>query len=110
VVRGVSRLQAIADAVPPAIPATTWWLYLLFCTDGRTYAGIAIDLDARFRLHLAGKGAKFTRANPPLKILGAQAFADKGAALRAEYTLKQLSKADKLCWAQQWPLPAQSSK
>jgi putative endonuclease len=28
-----------------------WWLYLLACNDGRTYAGIALDVAARFRLH-----------------------------------------------------------
>lgn len=96
------ELQPTADASSPAVSAAVWWLYLLACSDGRTYAGIAIDLEARFRLHMAGKGAKFTRANPPLKILGAQPFTDKGAALRAEYALKQCSKADKLCWAQRW--------
>lgn len=91
---------------PASATGTLWWLYLLACTDGRTYAGIAIDLEARFRLHLAGKGAKFTRANPPVKILGAQAFTDQGTALRAEYALKQLDKADKLRWAQRWAYPA----
>jgi putative endonuclease len=74
-------------------------LYLLACADGRTYAGIALDVDARFRLHRSGKGAKFTRANPPVKILGVQRFATKGEALRAELQLKRLSKPAKLAWA-----------
>jgi putative endonuclease len=81
----------------------TWWLYLLACADGRTYTGITLDVEARFRNHINGKGAKFTRANPPLTILGAQAFADKSSAMQAEYALKQLAKADKLLWAQHWP-------
>jgi putative endonuclease len=98
-VENLSGQQVAADKSLPASTATFWWLYLLACADGRTYAGIAIDLEARFRLHKAGKGAKFTRANPPLKILGAKLFTDKGAALRAEYALKQLNKADKLLWA-----------
>lgn len=91
---------ASGSSAPSTTPAT-WWLYLLACVDGRTYAGIALDLQARFDLHVAGKGAKFTRANPPLKILGAQAFTDRGTAQRAECALKQLNKADKLRWAQQ---------
>jgi putative endonuclease len=85
------------------IPIATWWLYLLACEDGRTYAGIALDVDARFRAHACGKGSKFTRANRPVKILGAQAFATKSAALKAEYALKCLKPAAKLQWAQQWP-------
>jgi len=82
--------------------AKVWWLYLLACADGRTYAGIALDVPARFRVHAAGKGSKFTRSNRPLRILGAQPFADRAQAQQAEYALKQLEKTDKLRWAQRW--------
>jgi putative endonuclease len=81
----------------------TWWLYLLACADGRTYAGIALDVAERFRLHAAGKASKFTRANKPLRVLGAQPFASRALALRAEYALKQLKKPAKLRWARRWP-------
>lgn len=77
----------------------SWWLYLLACEDGRTYAGIAVDVDARFRAHVDGKGAKFTRSNRPVRVLGARAFASKSAALKAEIALKQLSREEKLAWA-----------
>jgi putative endonuclease len=81
----------------------TWWVYLLGCADGRTYIGIALDVELRFQTHLLGNGAKFTRSNKPVIILGAQPFSSKSAALKAEYALKQLSRTDKLQWAQQWP-------
>jgi putative endonuclease len=80
-----------------------WWLYLLACSDGRTYAGIALDVAARFRLHSSGKAAKFTRANRPLRVLGAQPFASRAEASQAEYALKQLKKPAKLRWARRWP-------
>ena len=80
-----------------------WWLYLLACADGRTYAGIALDVTARFRLHVAGKAAKFTRANRPLRVLGAQPFTSRSQALQAEHALKQLKKPAKLQWARRWP-------
>jgi putative endonuclease len=76
-----------------------WWVYLLRCRDGRTYAGIALDVEQRFLIHCQGRGARFTRSNRPVAILGRQAFAGKGAALRAEYILKQLPRAEKLAWA-----------
>lgn len=82
--------------------AKVWWLYLLACADGRTYAGIALDVAARFRVHTSGKGSKFTRANPPVRILGAQPFGDRAQAQQAEYALKQLEKPEKLDWAQRW--------
>jgi putative endonuclease len=90
----------------PEPVAGAWWLYLLVCADGRTYTGIALDVDARFRQHISGKGSKFTRANRPVRILGAQPFATRSQALQAEYALKQLSRPAKLQWAQRWPRPA----
>jgi putative endonuclease len=83
-------------------PSPTWWLYLLACADGRTYAGITLDVDARYQLHVAGKASKFTRSNPPVSILGVQSFATRGDALRAEIALKTLPKSQKLAWARQW--------
>ena len=79
-----------------------WWLYLLVCRDGRTYAGITIDVAARFAAHSSGKGAKFTRSNPPVRVLGAQAFASKSEALKAEAALKKLHRTQKLAWARKY--------
>jgi putative endonuclease len=78
-----------------------WWLYLLACRDGRTYAGIATDVAARFAVHSSGKGAKFTRSNPPTHVLGARAFATKSDALKAEAALKKLDRVQKLAWARE---------
>ncbi len=77
-----------------------WWFYLLVCRDGRTYAGIATDVAARFAAHSSGKGAKFTRSNPPVRVLGAVAFASKSEALKAEAALKKLDRTGKWAWAQ----------
>jgi putative endonuclease len=93
------------SVVAPEVSGTRqWWLYLLVCKDGRTYAGIAIDVYARFQVHVSGKGARFTRANRPLKILGARSFATKSAALKAEAALKRLERRDKLLWAREWSM------
>jgi len=62
------------------------------------YTGIAKDVDARFKAHLNGTGAMFTRLNRPVAILGRTRLATKGKALRAEYALKQLPRAAKLRW------------
>ena len=76
-----------------------WWVYLLMCRDGRTYTGIATDVAARFAAHSSGKGAKFTRSNPPVRVLGSRAFATKSEALKAEAALKKLERDEKLAWA-----------
>jgi putative endonuclease len=62
------------------------------------YTGIAKDVDARFEAHSNGTGAMFTRLNRPVRILGKASLATKGEALRVEYALKQLTRADKLRW------------
>jgi putative endonuclease len=91
--RAKTNIATNDDACEQPVTAATWWLYLLSCTDGRTYVGVTLDVTARFRAHADGKGAKFTRSNPPLTVLGAQSFPDKSTALRAEYALKQLGYA-----------------
>jgi putative endonuclease len=73
-------------------------LYLLECEGGSYYAGVALDVEERFFRHVLGRGARYTRANPPLRILAAQRYASKGEALRAEYRLKQLPRRDKLAF------------
>jgi putative endonuclease len=74
----------------------TWVLYLLECNNGAYYAGITNDLQARFAAHLAGKGARYTRANPPVKILASKFYADRSSASVAEAQLKNLPRNKKL--------------
>jgi putative endonuclease len=73
-----------------------WYLYLLECRNGALYAGITTDLEARYAKHASGKGAKYTRANPPLRLIGSKAFADRSSAAKAEYALKQLPRDEKV--------------
>lgn len=82
----------------PVARKDRWWVYVLECHSGLLYTGIAKDVDARFEAHVNGKGARFTKLNRPVKILGKAPTTTKGKALRAEYALKQLSRADKLQW------------
>ena len=74
---------------------TPWWLYLLECEGGSYYAGVALDVEERFYRHLFGRGARYTRSHPPLKVIAATSYASKGEALKAECALKQLARADK---------------
>lgn len=75
-----------------------WFLYLLECKNGAYYAGITNDIDARFAAHVSGKGARYTRANPPLKILASKAYADRSSASVAEAQLKSLHRHKKLAF------------
>ena len=72
-----------------------WFLYLLECANGSYYAGITTDVAARFLAHQQGKGARYTRANPPIKILAQAEYVDRSAASKAEWALKQLPRDEK---------------
>ena len=70
-----------------------WILYLIECQRGEGtlyYTGITTDMARRFKEHASGKGARFTRANPPVRIVATREFADRAAASRAEAALKKL--------------------
>jgi putative endonuclease len=69
---------------------------LLQCNNGAYYAGITNDLQARYTAHLAGKGARYTRANPPVKIIASKLYADRSSASIAEAALKNLPRSKKL--------------
>ena len=71
-------------------------LYLLECKNGAFYAGITNNLEQRYAAHISGKGARYTRANPPVKILVSKPYADRSAASVAEAQLKQLPRHKKL--------------
>ena len=74
----------------------SWFLYLLECNNCAYYGGITNDLPARFDAHLSGKGARYTRANPPVKIIASKPYADRSSASIAEAQLKNLPRHKKL--------------
>jgi putative endonuclease len=76
----------------------SWFLYLLECRGGSFYAGITNNLEARFQAHVDGRGAKYTRANPPVKILALKTYADRSEASKFEAQLKALPRDKKLAF------------
>lgn len=86
----------------------TWFVYLIECTDGCLYTGITVDLESRFKAHVEGRGARYMRLHRPLRMLAAEAHADRSAASKAEHRIKQLGSAEKRAYAAQMtvsPLP-----
>ncbi|MFA6139104.1 MAG: GIY-YIG nuclease family protein [Hyphomicrobium sp.] len=77
------------------LPAV-WHLYLIECVDGTLYTGITTDVARRYQQHCSGKGAKYTRARPPARLVGSHPCGDRSAALKAEHALRQLSRAGKV--------------
>ena len=72
-----------------------WYVYLIECRDGSVYTGVATDVGRRYAEHAAGRGARYTRSRPPVRLLGSFEYPDRSAASRAEYAIKQLPPARK---------------
>ncbi len=73
-----------------------WAVYLIECTDGRVYTGIARDPERRYAKHVSGKGARFTRSNPPRQLLGCVWVSSRGEALRLEIAWKRLPREKRI--------------
>jgi len=76
--------------------ADTWWLYMIECQGGGIYTGIAKDVEARYAQHVKGKGAKYTKMNPPVRLLLQVEFANHQEAAKEERRIKTLSHNDKI--------------
>jgi len=77
----------------------TWYVYLIECSDGCLYTGIAVNPVARFEAHRQGRGARYMRLHSPLRLLAVEAHPDRSAASKAEYRIKQLSAAEKRAYS-----------
>lgn len=72
-----------------------WYLYLVRCDDGSLYTGISTDVARRFEAHAQNRGARRLRGRGPLQLVYSEAVGDRRQALRLEYRVKRLSKAEK---------------
>lgn len=67
-----------------------WHLYLIRCRNGSLYAGITTNVEARYNAHIRGRGAKYTKANPPVCLVGSKSYLDKSSAAKAECAIRKL--------------------
>jgi len=73
-----------------------WFVYILECTDGSLYTGIATDVSRRLAEHMAGTGAKDNRSHPVKACVYSENYSTRSEASRREAAIKRLSRAQKL--------------
>ncbi len=76
------------------------YTYILRCADGTLYTGWTNDLDKRLAAHNAGTAAKYTRPRRPVTLVYQEAFPTKEEAMRREWQIKRLTRAEKLALIQ----------
>jgi len=73
-----------------------YYTYVLLTENNTLYCGYTDDVEKRFEKHLSGKGAKYTRANKPVKIIYAAEFETKSEAIKEEIRIKKLTRLEKI--------------
>lgn len=71
------------------------FVYIVRCADGSLYTGWTTDPAGRTAAHNAGRGARYTRARRPVRLVYTERCSSRGAALSREYAIKQWPKAQK---------------
>ncbi len=72
-------------------------LYIVVCADGTYYTGVATDVGRRLLEHngAKAKGAKYTSARRPVRLVYHAVFATRSEALKEEARIKRLTRQQK---------------
>ncbi len=75
----------------------SYWVYIVECADGTYYTGIATDVQRRLSEHngVKPKGARYTSARRPVRLIYEAAYATRSEALKAEIRIKRLTRREK---------------
>jgi len=68
----------------------------LECKDNSLYTGITNDLQKRIIAHNSGKGAKYTKARLPVKLIYKEVYKTKSDSLKREFEIKKLKREEKI--------------
>ncbi|MEE9273545.1 MAG: GIY-YIG nuclease family protein [Robiginitomaculum sp.] len=72
-----------------------WTVYIVHCQDGTYYTGITNDVDKRIATHNIGKGAKYTMARRPVRLVYTEAAQNRSEATKRERCIKRLNRTQK---------------
>lgn len=83
--------------MPESGTSADYSLYILHCSDGSLYTGIAIDVDRRLSEHERGtRGARYLRGRAPYRLVFEERVGDRSEAQSLEYRVKKLDRTAKL--------------
>ncbi|MEX1028128.1 MAG: UV DNA damage repair endonuclease UvsE [Candidatus Paceibacterota bacterium] len=72
-----------------------WFVYVLRCSDGSLYTGIAKDVERRLEQHNAGTASRYTRSRLPVTLVYWEEQRHQSKALKRELAIKALSRKGK---------------
>ena len=72
-----------------------FYCYILECADGTFYTGWTTDPPRREKQHNAGRGARYTRARRPVKLVYIEEQPDRLTAMKRELAIKAMKREKK---------------
>jgi putative endonuclease len=75
---------------------SSWFVYIVRCSDGTLYTGITTDTTKRVAAHNSKRGAKYTATRTPVTLVWSQPSETRSTASKEEWRIKQLSRSEKL--------------
>ena len=72
-----------------------YYVYVILCEGGSFYTGYTKNVKSRLRLHMNGKGARYTRMHKPRELVYTEQFESRAEAMRREKRLKRLGHQQK---------------
>lgn len=85
---------------PPATAEGDWCVYLILCANGAFYCGISNRPQQRYRAHVAGLGARYTRMHKPIAMRLVYQHIFRTQAAQLEPVIKRLKSTQKQAlWA-----------
>ena len=75
---------------------SSWFIYIVQCSDKTLYTGITTDITRRLKEHNAKRGAFYTKNKTPVKLVYQESAANRSESLKRERTIKRLPRSKKL--------------
>ena len=73
-----------------------YYVYVVLCEDDSLYTGYTKNVELRMRLHMKGKGAKYTKSHKPKKLIYIERVDSILNAMKRERQIKKLNHSQKL--------------
>jgi putative endonuclease len=87
----------ISHPVEKGLPEMTpYYVYIILCEGNNFYTGYTKNVKSRMRLHMNGKGARYTKMHKPEKLAYVQKFNSRAEAMKREKRIKKLNHHQKL--------------
>ncbi len=74
---------------------SSWYVYILRCSDGSLYVGISNNVEERLKRHNQGQGAAYTRSHGPVVLVWTELVASESAARKREIQIKGWNRSNR---------------